>query len=122
MIWFILSYFFPDENPACRLTKRRIWPKIIKAVLDITGQEDDNKTHLYINSLVNQILAFLNRDEITEEMFPVIVSVIVDYLENSAVDTGNIQSLREGDMSVSYISKSPFFGKLDSFKLIRGIH
>ena len=96
--------------------------KIIQAVLNITGKKDDETQRLYINALIQEILSYLNRDEITDEMFCSVVSVLVDCLEVAENKCGNIQSLTEGDMSISFLSNSPFFGKLDSFKLIRGLY
>ena len=95
---------------------------IIEAVLTITGLENNEITRIRINSLLIEILAYLNRDEITDEIFYPIVTVIADCLTSPLEAGDNIQSYREGDMSVSFSNTSPFFGKLDSFKLIRGIN
>ena len=93
---------------------------LVDTVLELAGKEKTDKTELEIQSYLNQILSYLNRTEVSEEMFPVVCFVISDLL-NSNIDTGNVQSLSEGDMSVTYFSKSPFFGRLESFKVIKGI-
>lgn len=94
---------------------------IIETVLDITGETDSEIIRLKISAILNEILSYLNRKEVTNEIFPTIVTVIAECLKTNELGAFNITSLTEGDMSVSYSTKSPFFGKLESFKLIRGI-
>lgn len=95
--------------------------KIIETVLMIAGKEESEILRLRILSLLNEILSYLNRNEITEEMFPVVATVIAECISKDELLTGGIQSFSEGDMSVTYLTNSPFYGKLDSFKVIRGI-
>lgn len=92
---------------------------LIETVLYILNK-DDEITKLKIRALINNILSYLNRDEITEEMFPVVACTVAECIKQEEL-TGNVQSFSEGDVSVSYANTSPFFGKLDSFKVIRGI-
>lgn len=94
---------------------------IITTVLNITGRKEDDIIRLKIEAKLNEILSYLNRDDITEEMFPVICMVIAECINSEALGD-NIQSLKEGDMSVTYSNTSPFFGRLESFKVIRGIN
>jgi len=94
---------------------------IINTVLQITNYEDNDMNRLKINAILNEILSYLNRDEISEDIFPSVAVVIAECIKNSEIGAFNITSLSEGDMSVSYVANSPFFGKLESFKLIRGI-
>ena len=92
---------------------------IITTVEELLGIQDNNANRLKISAILNQILSYLNRDNITEEMIPVVCSVIVECISKG--NSGNVQSLSEGDRSITFSSPSPFFGKLDGFKLIRGI-
>lgn len=92
---------------------------LTEAVLCILNK-DDEITKLKIGALKNEMLSYMNRKTITEEIFPVMVCAIAECIEKEEI-TGNVQSLSEGDMSVSYANTSPFFGKLESFKTIRGI-
>lgn len=96
--------------------------EVIDTVLEITGKTGDKKFLLSVHALLSQILSYLNRDEINDEIFPSVVEVIVNCLESGDLNSDRIQSLKEGDMSVTYSNLSPFFGKLDSFKVIRGIN
>ncbi len=93
---------------------------LVDTVLELAGKEKTYRTELEIQSCLNQILSYLNRNDVSEEMFPVVCFVISDML-NSNINAGNIHSLSEGDMSISYFAQSPFFGKLESFKVIKGI-
>ncbi len=92
---------------------------IINKTEEILKIQDSDENRLKINSLIAQILSYLNRDDVTDEMFPVVCSVIAELF--SGINSGNVQSFHEGDFSVTFFGKSPFFGKLDGFKLIRGI-
>lgn len=94
---------------------------LITTVLQISGKEDNEITRLKIEAELNRILSYLNRTEVTDEMFPVVCLVIAECINNDTERCDNIQSLSEGDMSVTYSANSPFFGKLESFKVIRGI-
>lgn len=93
---------------------------IIDAVLHILNKERGDILELKIEAYKNEILSYLNRDEITDEMFPSVALAISECIKNDEMG-GNIQSLSEGDMSVTYKANSPFFGKLEPFKVIRGI-
>ncbi len=95
--------------------------KLIEQVLQITGMEESDVIKLKINGLYIAILSYLNRDDITDEMIPLISLIIAECLEQN-IESDLIQSYHEGDLSVTYSKQSPFFGKLDSFKLIRGLN
>lgn len=94
---------------------------IIDTVLQITQKKDDEVVRLKIDAYLNEILSYLNRDSVDEAMFPVVCLVIADCITNEYSNGGKIQSLSEGDMSISYFNNSPFFGRLESFKLVKGI-
>ena len=95
--------------------------EIIEKVLLLTGLERSETILLEINAIYNSILSYLYRDNVENHMIPLVSLVIAECLKQNQSAFGNVQSLSEGDLSVSYASNSPFFGKLDSFKLIRGI-
>ena len=95
--------------------------EIIEQVLLLTGFESSEALIIQINAIYASILSYLYRDNIEDHMIPLVSLVIAECLKQNQSAFGNVQSLSEGDLSVSYASCSPFFGKLDSFKLIRGI-
>lgn len=95
--------------------------RIKETVLELTGLEDSETLVIKINALYDSILSYLNRKTITEEMIPIVSLVISECLEQNIDNYGNIQSFKEGDLSITFSTNSPFFGKLDSYKLIRGI-
>ena len=94
--------------------------RIIDTVFELTGIENTTGARIKIEALINEIMAYVNRDEITEELFPVICTIIVDSF--NSIDFNRVQSLNEGDMSISFLNNSPFFGKLEAFKVVRGIN
>ncbi len=93
--------------------------QLIETVYNMTGLEKNESNSIKITAYINEILSYLNRDDIIPEIFPVMAEVIsLGLISNN---DGSVQSLSEGDLSITYNNKSPFFGKLDSFKLVRGI-
>ncbi len=95
--------------------------QIIEAVLKMNNQEENDIVKLKIEALINEIIFYLNRDKIEDYMFASVVSVISDCLKFSVANGANIQSYSEGDISVSFSNLSPFFGRLDAFKVIKGV-
>lgn len=91
-------------------------------ILQLANLEESETLTIKITALYNSILSYLNRDTISNDLFPVVSLVIVECLEQGQNAGCNVQSLKEGDMSITYSVNSPFFGKLDSYKLIRGIN
>ena len=94
--------------------------ELIEKVLQLTGKEESEVLKLKIEAKLNEILSYLNRKNLDEEIFPVVCTVIADCITNDN-DMGNIQSLSEGDMSISFGCISPFFGRLEGFKKVRGL-
>ncbi len=94
---------------------------LAETVLKILNRTEDTKLNLEIEAIKNEILSYLNRNEITNEMFPVMCVVISDIILEKEKLSLNVQSLKEGDLSISYFQTSPFFGRLEGFKLVRGI-
>lgn len=94
---------------------------IIDAVLKILNRKEETKLNFEIEALKSEILSYLNRDDITDELFPVMCTVIADMILQKEQLKGSVLSVKEGDLSVTYSSNSPFFGRLEGFKLIRGI-
>ena len=95
--------------------------QIIEAVLKMNNEEENELIKLKIEALINEILFYLNRDKIEDFMFASVVSAISDCLKVDFVNGAKVQSYSEGDISVSYSNLSPFFGRLDSFKVIKGV-
>ncbi len=96
--------------------------QIIEAVLKMSDKEENETIKLKIEALINEILFYLNRNEIEDFMFASVVSVISDCLKSDIFNGAKVQSYSEGDLSVSFSNLSPFFGRLDSYKIIRGIN
>ncbi len=94
---------------------------IIETVLKLLNKSEEDISKIYIEAKFNEIMAYLNRDDVTDEMFPVLCTVIASSLKDDVISGGNVQSYSEGDMSVSYSTVSPYFGRLEAFKVIRGI-
>ncbi|MCD8024529.1 MAG: hypothetical protein LUE64_03245 [Candidatus Gastranaerophilales bacterium] len=93
---------------------------LTETVLQLLGKESDEILVLKIEAKLNEILSYLNRSELTDEIFSSVAVVIADCIKNG--DMGNIQSVKEGDLSMSFANNSSFFGKLDSFKNITGVN
>ena len=96
--------------------------QIIEAVLKMSDKEENETIKLKIEALINEILSYLNRSEIEDYMFASVVSTISDCLKVDFFNGAKVQSYSEGDLSVSFSNLSPFFGRLDSYKIIRGIN
>lgn len=94
---------------------------VIATVLQLLDKKEDDIIRLKIEAILSEILSYLNRDEVDEQIFSVVCSTISDCIKSDDLG-GKIQTLKEGDMQVTYKTDSPFFGKLDSFKKIRGIN
>lgn len=92
-------------------------------VYKILGRDEDAITTLKIDAFLEQILHYLNRDEVDNEILNSVALVIADEIKRQDMGTKDVQSIREGDLSVTYsIETSPFLGRLDSFKRIRGLN
>lgn len=95
----------------------------------LSGLEESPKYDLKIESLVREILAYCYRDDLIEAMVLPVSEVIASNLQTSSMVglDGNVASYKEGDMQVSFSSdntsqgKVYFQGKLEAFKLIRGL-
>lgn len=95
--------------------------QIIEAVFEMCNKEETPILKLKIEALINEILSYLNRSEIEDYMFASVVSTISDCLKVDFFNGAKVQSYSEGDISVSYANLLPFFGRLDSYKLISGV-
>lgn len=103
--------------------------KIKQYVLTLGEFEDSIKLDLQIQMMINEALAYCYRDDVPELMELPLADVIATQLKTMA-DTGfsgDVASYSEGGMSVSFntspstASKAYFSGKLEGFKLIRGV-
>lgn len=104
--------------------------EIKKNVYILSELEQSPKLDLQIESLIREILAYCYRDDVIEEMVLPVSEVIANSLNNKeafGID-GDISSYKEGDMQVTLggsvntaIGKSHYGGKLEAFKLIRGL-
>lgn len=110
--------------------------QIKQYVLTLGEFDESEKLDLWIESYINQILAYLNRDCVCECMELPIAEAIVneinkyEFASGSIGFEGNITSYREGDMSINLGGESSitsngstvrYGGKLEGFKLITGL-
>lgn len=103
--------------------------EIQKNVYILSGLTKDDRTDLQIESYVREILAYCYRDDIIETMVLPVSDVIAEALTKAQQlgISGDISSYKEGDMSVTFgsvntlVGKSYYNGKLEGFKLIRGL-
>lgn len=105
------------------------YQKIKEYVLTLGEFEDTMKLDLQIQMMINEALAYCYRDDVPELMELPLADVIATQLKTME-DTGfngDVASYSEGDMSVSFntspstASKAYYGGKLEAFKLIRGV-
>ena len=82
---------------------------LAETVLKILNRTEDTKLNLEIEAIKNEILSYLNRNEITNEMFPVMCVVISDIILEKEKLSLNVQSLKEGDLSISYFDLNQHF-------------
>ncbi len=94
--------------------------KLVENIINLTGLENTLILRLKIEAKLSEILNYLNRDELDEIILPSVSTVIADCLSNDT-KLDNVQSLSEGDMSISFSTVSPYFGRLEAFKVVRGI-
>lgn len=98
-------------------------------VYTLTGLEKSPKLDLQIESFTAEILEYCYRDELTDNMILPVSEVIASSLNNQAAVgfDGQIANYREGDMSISFAGAGStstdinYSGKLEGFKLIRGL-
>ena len=104
--------------------------KIKNYVYILLGQEQSEKLDLQIEMLVDEVLAYCYREDIPEEMEKPVADVIATELKakgSFGSFEGQVQSYSEGDMSVSFATSTTastgtkFNGKIERFKLIRGL-
>lgn len=110
--------------------------QIKQYVLTLGEFDESEKLDLWIESYINQILAYLNRDCVCECMELPIAEAIVneinkyEFASGSIGFEGNITSYREGDMSINLGGESSitsngstvrYGGKLEGFKQITGL-
>ena len=97
-------------------------------VYTLLQQEPSGLLELQIESAIDEILAYLYRDEIPCELERPMATVIANGIKTASFSNGidgDIQSYSEGDMSISFgggLSSSgvKYGGRLEGFKLIRG--
>lgn len=94
---------------------------ITETILEILDKKDDDLAKLYVSAKLSEIMAYLNRENLTEELIPVVIDVIVQSFKSDINLANNVSSYREGDMSVTFSNVSPFYGRLEPFKVISGI-
>lgn len=103
--------------------------EIQKNVYILSGLTKDDRTDLQIESYVREILAYCYREDIIEPMVLPVSDVIAEALKKAQQFgiSSDISSYKEGDMSVTFgsvntlVGKSYYNGKLEAFKLIRGL-
>lgn len=106
--------------------------EIKKNVYILSGLEQSDKTDLQVESIVREILAYCYRDDIIEPMVLPVSDVISTSLKSAAFTNGiegNVSSYKEGDMQIAFGSiystsngtTTKYNGKLEGFKLIRGL-
>lgn len=105
------------------------YEKIKGYILTLGEFENTTKLDLQIQALINECLAYCYRSDVPECMELPLADVVVNEIQKRGllgVD-GDVSSYSEGDMSVTFssvntaIGKSFYNGKLEPFKLIRGV-
>ncbi len=104
------------------------YEKIKDYILTLGEFENTPKLDLQIQALINECLAYCYRSDVPECMELPLADVVINEINKRGllgVD-GDVSSYSEGDMSVSFggtttASKSFYNGKLEPFKLIRGV-
>jgi hypothetical protein len=112
------------------------YDQIKQYVLTLSGLTDSDKLDLQIQMYICEILAYCYREDVPECMELPVADVIVNELSksnfaNSSVGfEGNVTSYKEGDMQINLGGETAttatgatakYNGKLEGFKLIRGI-
>lgn len=91
-------------------------------VLTLTNLEDSATLDIQIQMKIDEILAYCYRETIPAKMVLPVADVIASSLQSGI--EGDIQSYKEGDMSITYATASDgvkFNGKLEGFKLVKGL-
>lgn len=98
--------------------------EIKNKVLILGDLEETEKLNLEIETIINEVLAYLYREDVPETMVLPLANVIVGELNKNVMSKNvDISSYSEGDMSISFDIQEgvKYGGKLDGFKLIRGL-
>lgn len=108
--------------------------KIKENVYILLETQETPKTDLLIESYVTEILAYCYRDDVIEPMVLPVSEVIAGTIQSNSFTgfDGDVSSYKEGDMSITFSTGSSmtaaglkynlkYNGKLEGFKLIRGI-
>ena len=104
--------------------------KIKENVYILSETQETPKTDLLIESYVTDILAYCYRDDVIEPMVLPVSEVIASTIQSNSFTgfDGDVSSYKEGDMSITFSTGSSmtaaglkYNGKLEGFKLIRGI-
>ncbi len=108
--------------------------KIKENVYILSETQETPKTDLLIESYVTEILAYCYRDDVIEPMVLPVSEVIASTIQSNSFTgfDGDVSSYKEGDMSITFSTGSSmtaaglkyngkYNGKLEGFKLIRGI-
>lgn len=101
--------------------------KVKIGVIELGGFEDTKKLDIQIKMIIDEVLAYCYRENIPDNMvYPLVDVIIGEINKKSMVIEGDVTSYKEGDMSISFgsnVSASgvKYNGKLEGFKLIRGL-
>lgn len=104
--------------------------KIKENVYILSETQETPKTDLLIESYVTEILAYCYRDDVIEPMVLPVSEVIAGTIQSNSFTgfDGDVSRYKEGDMSITFSTGSSmtaaglkYNGKLEGFKLIRGI-
>lgn len=95
---------------------------MVKQLLGLTGEEEDETLLFVIQSIEGQILRYINWETLPEELENVLTMMVVSYyksagLGNTQAATGTVTSIRRGDVQTSFSNPSGASGSAQTFNL-----
>lgn len=83
----------------------------VKILLDIEDEDFETKDEFIIDTVIDQCLAFCNRNDIPEDMERVVARIAARVYNDGLNKQQGVQSYRELDMQVTYDINADVFGE-----------
>lgn len=83
----------------------------VKILLDMEDEDFETKDEFIIDTVIDQCLAFCNRNDIPEDMERVVARIAVRVYNDGLNKQQGVQSYRELDMQVTYDINADVFGE-----------
>lgn len=97
-------------------------PSKVKALLGITGADQDYLIRFTVDTVLDMVLSYINQDTLPNRLETVLIVMCVSYykaagLGTTQAATGPVSSVKRGDVQTSFATDSGTSGSAQTFNL-----